>query len=245
MHEVRSNTTQSFNANVAGAADPAVAFATVASPNLPGVIYARQSGDVFAEIEGVVPNQLNRCLLGDLSFVSMSNTSMQIEGAWFAGWSVLSSASFGSEGKAVFCADAGCVSEACEAADEEFNFARNPAVATTRRQGDPAGVVFIAAASPIFAVNADDSTDAELRLGILRIDFGENLMNTENAETEVLADISVSRMPTDDALSGPNLPAMSFMPPDKLALAWIEPSSDAPMGALRVQRYQMCLPEAE
>jgi len=52
----------------------------------------------------------------------------------------------------------------------------------------------------------------------------------------------VSSRPTDEAsgFAGPDWPAVAYVPPDRLALAFTEPAGDA--SALRVQRYRMCMP---
>jgi hypothetical protein len=39
------------------------------------------------------------------------------------------------------------------------------------------------------------------------------------------------------------LPVLGFMPPDKLAVAWIEPDPGLGVSALRLQRYQLCFPD--
>ncbi len=220
LHSVGDAAVETLN-QAPALAERATALAMISGPTQPGVMFSRMGGGVFAQIRGAEPTELTECFTGELTYRSMSATSMRLSGAWVGSWTAYSDDGLGVESKAVFCADNGsCLAEPCEAGDETLNFAHNPALASTVRQGDRAGVVYVAAATPAFVANDDESVDAELHLSLLRFDFGENPGETE-VGVDVLGDRSLSRMPTDAALTGPDFPAVSFLPPDKLAVSWI------------------------
>ena len=46
-------------------------------------------------------------------------------------------------------------------------------------------------------------------------------------------------MPTNESFAGPDFPAIAYVAPAKIALAWLQPGDSG--DELRVQRYVMCL----
>jgi hypothetical protein len=44
------------------------------------------------------------------------------------------------------------------------------------------------------------------------------------------------------AFAGPDWPAVSILPTEQVAVAWIQPNAAADGTELHVQRYKMCLP---
>jgi hypothetical protein len=211
----------------------------LASNNTPGVLWTSPSG-VNAQLLGGTPAPITTCRnqLG----VFLSATSMELlPGIWVASWTKAGDGYLVTEGKGFGCSGTACVSDpACEGTKQETSGLRNPAVATAARAGDPPGTTFVASATPLLGPSPDGaSVTSAIALTVSKMVIrGMNL----EATTENIGTVELSRMaPVGVDFEGPDWPAVSILPPNKVAVAWLEPNT--PSGdKLRVERYRICAP---
>jgi hypothetical protein len=97
--------------------------------------------------------------------------------------------------------------------------------------------------TPLIGQNQDEpGLVAGLIASTARIDFGRVPFENETTTTD-LGTILLSAMPTAlPDLTGPDWPTVAYVPPDRIAITWTEPSLTSG-GDLRVQRYRLCTPE--
>ena len=103
---------------------------------------------------------------------------------------------------------------------------RRPVCETRRCDGRaprrPPGTVFLASATPILGPSPDaGSVTSAILLNVSRMVFtGSSL----EATTEVIGTVELSRMaPVGTEYEGPDWPAVSILPPNKVSVAWLEP----------------------
>jgi hypothetical protein len=225
----------------------AVQIALLGTRDTPGVLWTSQTG-VFVQLSGGLAAQLTQCETRAGVYTSASATSI-LGDFWLTSWTKaggLGDNTFlGTEGRGVGCTNspapicAGVDSDCgADAIDQGI---RNPASTTATRAGDPPGRVYAATAAPFLGPNqAGTALEAALVLLVARIDFGEVPFQTEPV-TEPIGELELSRMaPQGVVREGPDFPAISILPPDRLAVAWIEPRGTGDV--LRSQRLKICAP---
>lgn len=230
---------------------PASTLALLGSAgNLPVVLYGSDGLGVFLERPNVAPVSVPECQPAPGAYSSMGATYAGIAGFWLTNWTKFGDDDGSGEGfltsdsRGASCTIAGCtVAEANECSNgSDNNLERNVATLSALRPGDRTGIVHYAAAVPALTAGDDGTPQAELHLALYRVDFG--LVPFQSApDSEVVGEpLLVSSSPTEEAsgFAGPDWPVLAYVPPDHLALAFIEPAEER--SALRVQRYRMCLP---
>jgi hypothetical protein len=209
------------------------------SDDRPAVLYTGTGSGAYVETaDASFP--VNECQANDGAYFSSTATWIGLPGAYVGSWTKAADEFLTHESKLVLCGPGECVSDAtCEGGNSDI-VARNIVATSAKLPGDPAGVVHYAQATPFLTQGAEpDSVDAGLLLQLLRIDFGDDPLVDETSTTEIGPALQIARAASDDTHAGPDWPAIAYVAPDKVAVAWLQPGADG--DELRVQRYQMCL----
>jgi hypothetical protein len=217
-------------------------FAT--SDNQPAVLYTGTGSGVFIESTvGLTP--VDECEPATGLYLSAQAVPIGIAGLHLGSWTKVGGTGpdgfLINESKLVGCSPQGCTADnSCDSGDGPI---RNSAAVTAELPGDPAGVVHYAVATPYIAAGAEPETvDAGLSLQLVRIEFGADpLAGGPPTSIPIGPPFDLSRKPTDASFSGPDWPAVAYVEPDKIAVAWIE--TGGAQQEVRIQRYQMCLEE--
>jgi hypothetical protein len=213
----------------------------------PGVMFSQQGGGIFAQVDDIgAPNSVTECQTDSGLYTDMQAVDVGIPGVWLSSWTKLVGSDgeviAGTEDKGVYCVDSSCFSDACEAdPTEDFDEGvYHPASTSMRREQDPAGVVFIAGATPITVDGGMGEATTTLHLGLLRADFG---VPPAEPSVEEIGSLQVASSPSlGDGAGGVDDPALVLLPPNRLALAWIQPNQERTADVAHVERYQICLP---
>ncbi|HEX6766467.1 MAG TPA: hypothetical protein VF103_13335 [Polyangiaceae bacterium] len=255
---INANGTASlWTGKLAGPAELAVgqtpmALALLATPDgEPLVLYGVNGGGVFVEGNGVPASAIQECQTRAGNYLSASATSVGVPGFWLAYWTKYGAETatepgfLTTDGRGLACSALGCAAPIegdCQSALS--NAVRNVAVAIASRPGDPTGLVHAVQATPVVGPTEDgQGIYAGIILGATRIDFGPVFFETEAVTTKLGEDIVLSAMPTAlPNLTGPDYPAVSYVPPDRFAVSWTQPSTTAG-SELRIQRYRLCAAE--
>jgi hypothetical protein len=214
----------------------------------PVVLYTAAGGGVFLESPGVAATPVDECQTAPGGYLSSGATDTTIPGFWLTHWTKVGPATATEEGylttdaRGVGCAASGCVvDELSCSADSRSNLVRNQAMLTGVRPGDPNGLVSLVQALPYLSPDPEETT-AGLLLIPSRVDFGRVPFEAEPEVTPLGEPILVSSLPAAAPdFRGPDFPAMAFVPPNHLALSFIEPAETG--DELRLQRYRVCNPE--
>jgi len=236
---------------VLAATTPASTLALLGSVgNLPVVLYGSEGVGVFLERPNVAPVSVPECQTAPGVYSSAGATYAGVAGFWLTNWTKFGNDDGTGEGfltsdsRGAGCTLAGCtVADAAECpSDSGNNLERNVATLSALRPGDRTGIVHYVAAVPSLSADDDGNPQAVLHLALYRVDFG--LVPFESTpESEALGEpLLVSSLPTEEAsgFAGPDWPVLAYVPPNHVALAFIQPAEDR--SELRVQRYRMCLP---
>ncbi|HVJ15273.1 MAG TPA: hypothetical protein VM686_07525 [Polyangiaceae bacterium] len=206
--------------------------------NEPAVLYTGSGNGVY--LESVAASQtITECETRPGFFLSAQTVPTGIQGFHFASWTKAGDDFLVNQSQIVACSADGCFADPnCDGGSETP--IRNTAGVTAKLPGAPPGEVHYALAVPYLAPGTDpDAVDAGLSLQLFRINFGPDPLVGSPTFAELGEALDVARLPTDTSFSGPNYPAIAYVEPDKLALAWLQPGDSA--DELHVQRYQMCL----
>ncbi len=228
---------------------PAMTTALLASPDdVPLVLYGVAGGGVFVEGNGLPAVGIEECEMRPGGYLSSAATPIGIPGFWLAFWTKFGEASgtdpgyLTTDGRGVVCSAAGCataVAADCPSALDTVT--RNVAVATAVRPGDPTGLVHLVQATPVIA-NEGGSLYAAVLLTAQRVDFGVVPFQNEPETSELGEPIVLSALPTADPdFTGPDWPTVAYVPPDRFAVTWTQPSLESG-SELRIQRYRLCAP---
>lgn len=213
----------------------------------PVALYTEETGGVTLEAPDIPALDVPECQPAPGAYSSISATDTTIPGFWLTGWTKFGAASGGDEGyittdgRGIGCADTACVIDEQEcSADSTMNLVRNQALMTGVRPGDPNGLVTFVQALPVLGVNPEtDETIGALALLASRVDFGTVPFEQPPTITALGPGVPVSETPSPPPnLRGPDWPVLAFVPPDRVALGFIEPAADG--DELRVQRYRVC-----
>jgi hypothetical protein len=61
--------------------------------------------------------------------------------------------------------------------------------------------------------------------------------------SEQIGTVELARMPPVGTLQrGPDFPAVSILPPNKVAVAWMQPAPGGIGDEMRLERYRICMP---
>jgi hypothetical protein len=217
--------------------------------NLPVVLYGSEGLGVFLERPNVAPVTVPECQPAPGVYSSAGATYAGVAGFWLTNWTKFGSDDgsgdgfLTSDGRGVACSAVGCTVADTECpSDSNNNLERNVATLSALRPGDRTGIVHYAAAVPSLTADDDGNLQAVLGLALYRVDFGLVPFESAAVSEAIGAPLLVSSLPTEEAtgFAGPDWPVLAYVPPDHLALAFIQPADDR--SELRVQRYRMCLP---
>lgn len=213
--------------------------------NEPAVVYAGTGSGVFLEnitgADATTVTPISECEPAEGQYLSLQTVPLGLAGFHFASWTKANADLLVNESHVITCGADGCFADmTCEAPGA---LTRNSAAVTAKIPGESPSVVHYVVAAPFLAPgDAADSVEAGLSLQFARIDFGDDPLMDQAMFEELGTAFEVSRMATEAPLfPGPDWPAVSYVAPNKVALAWIEPSDAG--DELRIQRYQMCLGE--
>jgi hypothetical protein len=229
--------------------NPATALATgairisqvapITSGDTPGVLWTSPSG-VNAQILGGTPAPITTCNTQLGTYLSATSAEL-LPGLWLASWTKAGMGYLVNEGKGLACMGTVCGSSpTCGGADQETQGLRNPAIATAVRPSDPPGTVLLASATPALGPGSDGaSVTSAIGLSVARMTFRQGSVE---AMTEPIGSVELSRMaPIGAEYEGPDWPAVAILPPNKVAVAWLEPVASGG-DRLRLERYRICLP---
>jgi hypothetical protein len=211
----------------------------------PVVLFTSSGGGVYLEAPGIAAAPIEECQDAPGGYLSSGATDTTIPGFWLTHWTKVAPATqtdegyLTTDGRGVGCAATGCMLDELNcSADSRSNLVRNQALLTGVRPGDPNGLVSLVQAIPYIAPDPEGTT-AGLLLIPARVDFGRVPFQAEPEVTPLGEPVLVSSLPAlAPEFTGPDWPAMAFVPPDHLALSFIEPSETG--DDLRVQRYRVC-----
>jgi len=249
VHNVGAAKTDSFG----DATLPATTLSLLStSDNQPAVMFtasamAKQALGTYVETLGHNRVKLAECETRPGDYLSSSVISTQLPGVWLAQVTRAGDGYLTTGNGTLVCGNSACVAaeEDC-AKNPSPNALRDLAGDTVHFAKDAAGIIYSVVALPQVAPKADDPTTAEgkLSLALGRID----LSNPSKAQsTKIGGDASglmeVAHNDTSLALgfAGPDWPAVSILPTEQVAVAWIQPNAAADGTELHVQRYKMCL----
>lgn len=218
--------------------------APLAAGSVPGVLYLNARPMVEA-VGQAIALPLAGCDAHPGTLTSATSAFTQIDGVWLAGWTkTLSTGSTVAEMKPVLCGvgtTPGCIgSPKCDASDQSYTGIRNPAALFLTDVNNPmVGRVYEAIALPFL-----DIANAKVGLGLQLTELDFDVTGPDASEKAT--PVTTSPVPLASGAPGPNnsgpdWPALAFLPPDRLAVAWIEPG-DAGGQALHVERHKVCLP---
>ena len=215
-------------------------IAPLSSSTTPGVLWTSPSG-VNTQLLGGTASPIATC--NAQQGVYLSATSAEIlPGFWLASWTKGGQGFLVTEGKGLGCAATTCAGEAsCGGSEQLSEGVRNPAIASAVRAGDPPGTVLLASATPLLVPNASGGATGAILLSVSRLVIQQG--PPMRATTEDIGQVELSRMPPGPApnFEAPDWPAVSILPPNKIAVAWLEPGSNGG-DRLRLERYKICLP---
>jgi hypothetical protein len=216
----------------------------------PVVLYTEESGGVTLESPSMAPVDIPECQPDAGAYTSASATDTTIPGFWLTSWTKFGSAAATDEGflttdgRGVGCSDMGCLLDEMNcSANSASNLVRNQALLTGVRPGDPNGLVTFVQALPLLLPGTEEG-EARAVLGLVgaRVDFGRVPFMNEPTSAPLGDPVNVSDLPTTAPdFRGPDWPVLAFVPPDRVALSFIEPGSDG--DDLRIQRYRVCYGE--
>jgi hypothetical protein len=215
-------------------------IAPLGAGNTPGVLWMGPSG-VNSQLLGGTASPVTACNTQPGLYLSATSAEI-LPSFWIATWTKAGDSYLINEGKGLVCSGTTCAGEAtCGGADQATPGLRNPALATAARPSDPPGTVLLASATPVIGPEPGGSLTSAILLNLQRmvIEQGPPL----RATTEDIGSVELARMPPGPApnLEGPDWPAISILPPNKIAVAWLEPGSSG-SDRLRLERYRICLP---
>lgn len=236
---------------VLAATTPASTLALLGSAgNLPVVLYGSDGIGVFLERPNVAPLSVPECQTAAGVYASAGATHAGVPGFWLTNWTKFGTDDGTGEGflttdsRGAACTVAGCTvadAEECPS-DSGNNLERNVAHLSALRPGDRTGIVHYAAAVPSLTADDEGNAQAVLHLALYRVDFGLVPFESTPSSEALGEPLLVGSLPTEEAsgFAGPDWPVLAYVPPNHLALAFIQPAEDH--SELRVQRYRMCLP---
>jgi hypothetical protein len=214
----------------------------VASANTPGVLFTAPNA-VYLQIAGGQPAPITQCNTQLGGYTSAASTQI-MPGFWITSWTKQGANYLLTEGKGVGCANAACgFRQMCEGSEQATPGLRNPALATGVRPGDPAGTVLFASVAPIVGPNEDGTArTSAILLIVSRTAFGAVPLQEPPVSDEI-GTAELARMaPVGPLERGPDWPAVSILPPNKIAVAWTQPAANGTGDELRVERYRICIP---
>jgi hypothetical protein len=223
------------------------ALAPLAAGNQPAVMWLTASSVNVQAVGQPLPVTLGQCDAQAGTFISATTAWTTLAGIYFGAWTKATPApSVMTETAPIFCLDEsgarGCIgSPTCGRDSDVTSGVRNIAMEFVDIDGDPAGRVYQVAATPTFDGSNPSNLEAILQLGVLEIDFDPTMPDAAANTRAVTAEpVEVARTPLASNGDGPDWPAVSVIPPDRVAVAWLQPSATG--DELHVERFRLCLP---
>jgi hypothetical protein len=220
--------------------------APLAAGALPAVLFINSNASVQA-FGQLVPISLGGCDAQPGSLTSAVTAYSLVDGIWLGGWTkTKTGGGWVAEIKPLICgassSGVGCIgSPRCEASDEPYTGIRNPAITFVSRSTDPVGRVYEIMALPY--VDTPNDT-AGIGIQVLQVDFNATTPDASVDATPITPNPVpiVKTKPGTGALPGPDWPAMAFLEPDHLGIAWIQPGATTGQ-ELHVERHKVCFPK--
>jgi hypothetical protein len=228
----------------ATAGEQVLELAPLGTASVPGILFMTSNG-VSAEAvgQGSVA-KLGPCDTRPGEFTSLSSAFTGVPGLWIGAFTKSLTSSVVTEETPLVClgsaAAAGCGgSSTCSKDAQVVNAARNPSIAFTSLETDPAGRVYEIAATPFV-----DSTKGQSNLGIsvLRVDL--NTLTADAAAKTLAvtpAPVLVASIPFVVGTPGPDWPAIAVNG-EHIGISWIQPAATGNRDELHVARYRICFP---
>jgi hypothetical protein len=212
---------------------------------LPGVLFvnSRASVQVFGQL---LPISLGACDASPGTLTNALTTHSLVDGIWLGGWTkTKTSGGWVTEVKPLICGTSSsgvaCLgSLTCQADDAQYDGVRNPAITFVRNVigNDPAGRVYEIMALPYVNTQINE---AGIGLQMLQVDFDTSTADASVRSTPITQNpVPVVKMPPGTNNAGPDWPAMAFLEPDRLGIAWIQPAATGQ--ELHVERHKVCFP---
>jgi hypothetical protein len=251
VHDVGSVKTDTFGASTL----PATTLSLLSTADeKPAVMFTAESGPLqalgtYIETSGMNRSKLAECDTRPGDYLSSSVVGTQIPGLWLANITRAGADYLTNAGGTLICG-----ANQCTAAGDDCtkatpgNGIRDVAGATVRFDTDPPGIVYSVIAVPQIAAKADDATaiEGKLSLALGQTDFSApGKAKSKNIGGDPSTGLmQIAQNDTSEALGflGPDWPAVSILPTEQVAVAWIQPNAAADGTELHVQRYKMCLP---
>jgi hypothetical protein len=225
---------------------PVSGLAVVDTGDAPGAMWMANEtpGGVdvtVAMANGQDPVSLVRCNTDDSSTGYALDAWRSLGNLWTTSWSTRMGTSYASELAVLRCLDGACEdvsiaagTESCsesQSAARVLDGARNVVTRTLARPGDPAERLYQTAT----AATSDDE-GSRVELVVNRLDFDLSQEAAVNSSMPV-GRVELSAQDPDEA---PGWPALAAVPPDALAVSWVETGDQSGSESVRVQRYRIC-----
>lgn len=222
-------------------------LAPLGAGSIPAVFYIG-AGPYVQAVGQANPFPLGGCDARPGTYTDAFSAFTKIQDLWIGGWTkTLTAGGTVSETKPIVCGSSSsgvaCLgSPRCDSGDQTLPGVRDPAILFVTNTGDPAGRVYQIVAAPYVD---PAKNQMGLDLDMVQIDF--NLSQPDGGEktTHITpTPIPLSTVMGGASAAGPDWPAMAFMDPDRLAIAWIEPDASViGQDALHVERHRICFPK--
>ena len=223
------------------------ALAPLAAGNQPALMWLTASAVNVQAVGQPAPVTLGQCDAQPGTFISATTAWTTLGGIYFGAWTKATPApNVMTETAPIFCLDEsgarGCIgSPTCGRDSDVTAGVRNIAMEFVDIDGDPAGRVYQVSATPTFDGSNPSNIEAILQLGVLEIDFDPTMLDAAASFRDVtLTPVELARMPLAANGDGPDWPAVSVIPPDRVAVAWLQPGATG--DELHVERFRLCLP---
>jgi hypothetical protein len=247
VHDVTAKRTDTFGSTSLPVQATTLSLLSTADDK-PAVMFTAQSG-TYVETSGQNRAKLTECETRPGVYRSSSAISTQIPGVWLANVTRYGDGYLTNGNGTLVCGNNQCVAvpEDC-AKNPPGNALRDVAGATVHFPQDAAGVIYSVVAVPQIAPKTDDPNAAEGRLSLVlgRVDLSNpsKAVSTTIGGDAATGLMEIAHNDTSEALAfaGPDWPAVSILPTQQVAVAWIQPNAAADGTELRLQRYKMCLP---
>jgi hypothetical protein len=218
--------------------------APLSAGNLPGVLFVNSKASIQAAGQ-LFPISLGACDANPGALTSAFTAHSLVDGVWIGGWTKTKNAGgWVSELKPLFCgassSGAGCLGAiTCQGDDLSYDGIRNPSVVFVSTPTDPVGRVYEIMALPY--VNTQDNA-AGIGLQMLQVDVDISTPDASASTKPITpSPVPIVTIPPGANNTGPDWPAMAFLEPDHLAIAWIQPAASGQ--ELHVERHKVCFPK--
>lgn len=186
---------------------------------------------------GGIPSELTQCDVSPGLTGYSLNARLTFDNLWTVSWAK-QGATFTSENSVVQCSGMTCVDgtglplgQACAATDIESRVNPDVRNLTVESFADPTDPDYL---YQIIMVAAGQGDGVTLAVVVNRV----NITPSGGAAVK----IGNANIVTGEGASAPSWPEVAVLPPDKLAISWIQPTEDGLGQEARFARYRICTP---